>query len=180
MGCGVDNSPTSENPTSSTHASNEAVKVEQDSEKVSQFLSEEQNENTNEEVSNTGSLNDKTIMTKEESLKKLDDTEESVTELKEIAENGNQSEMNKAQDEIYQIWDKAMNEVYSELESQLSKEEMDVLRVEQRKWIEERDIAAENASDEYMGGSLAPFVYSKSLAEWTKERSYTLVNNYMN
>ena len=136
------------------------------------------NEESVEETSTSTAAEESTI-SKEIYIQKLNDVEFSVKDLEEIVENGNQSEMNQAQDEIYKKWDAALNEVYGVLEEELSIEEMDTLRVEQRKWMEERDAAADAAADEYKGGSIQPFVYSETLTKWTKERSYELVANYM-
>lgn len=76
-------------------------------------------------------------------------------------------------------WDDYLNEIYSILIQDLPKEDMDKLRVEEEKWIEERDKKAQAASDEYKGGTFAPVNATISLANTTKDRCYELVNNYM-
>jgi uncharacterized protein YecT (DUF1311 family) len=180
VGCSnEDASPNKEDVTTDTEVVSEDREKEVGSEDREDKSETVANKDNVEETSTTTLAEDGTVNKKEIYIQKLKDVEADLAELEEIVENGNQSEMNQAQDEIYKKWDAALNEVYGVLEEELSKEEMDTLRVEQRKWMEERDAAADAAADEYKGGSIQPFVYSATLTKWTKERSYELVENYM-
>ncbi|MBD7983997.1 DUF1311 domain-containing protein [Sporosarcina sp. Sa2YVA2] len=79
----------------------------------------------------------------------------------------------------FKKWDEALNEIYEVLKQQLSTEEMDRLRMEQRDWIEHRDKAAKEASLKYEGGSMEPLEYVATQASLTRDRSYELVAKYM-
>lgn len=176
IGCGNDNSQETENAAGVAKEVNTADKTDVDS--VENYNNEDTN-NDSTEATDEFLIYENIIMNKETYINKLDEVEKSLVDLRNKAENGTQAEMNIAQDEIYKKWDGSLNEVYRVLETNLSNEDMELLRVDQRKWIEERDKAAEKASEEFKGGSLEPYVYSKALADWTKERSYSLVNEYM-
>jgi uncharacterized protein YecT (DUF1311 family) len=88
-------------------------------------------------------------------------------------------EMEEQEAERYQNWDKMLNEIYSVLQEQLSSDEMDQLREEQRNWVEHRDEAAKNASLKYKGGSTESLEYVATQASLTRERCYELVAKYM-
>jgi uncharacterized protein YecT (DUF1311 family) len=87
--------------------------------------------------------------------------------------------MEEQEQERYAKWDKALNEIYGTLEDQLSKEEMDTLRDEQREWVQQRDAEAKKASLKYEGGTTESLEYVATQATLTKERAYYLVAHYM-
>jgi uncharacterized protein YecT (DUF1311 family) len=119
------------------------------------------------------------VSTKEQYIKKLSEIEKSLKDLEGKIQNGTQTEMNKAQAEIYMRWDNALNEIYQVLEKQLSASEMESLRDEQRKWVKHKDETAKKESLEFEGGSLETFQYTSTQARLTKERCYVLVEDYM-
>lgn len=88
-------------------------------------------------------------------------------------------EMEEQEAERYQNWDKMLNEIYGVLQEQLSSDEMDQLREEQRNWVEHRDEAAKKASLKYKGGSIESLEYVATQASLTRERCYELVAKYM-
>lgn len=81
--------------------------------------------------------------------------------------------------ERYKDWDVVLNEIYGVLEEQLSTEQMDKLREEQRDWVNQRDEVAKEASLEYKGGSTESLEYVATQASLTRDRCYVLVANYM-
>lgn len=110
-----------------------------------------------------------------------------LTKLNEMEESDRNAEsktttvaMEEQEAERYKNWDKKLNEIYGVLQEQLSKEEMDKLREEQRDWVKHRDEAAKEASLEYKGGTTESLEYVATQASLTKERCYALVANYMN
>src|SRR5699024_8474290 len=105
--------------------------------------------------------------------------EEQLKPLREKSQKGTQSEMDKAMDGLYERWDVALNEVYNALERKLSDKDMKALRKEQRKWIEERDQFAEEEAEKWKGGSLYSFTLTEAKKDFTKNRCYELVENYM-
>ncbi|TCT15608.1 uncharacterized protein DUF1311 [Natranaerovirga pectinivora] len=79
----------------------------------------------------------------------------------------------------YDMYDEALNEIYSLLKNQLSEETMKELQKEQIKWIEEKETRAYNEAAQYKGGTFEFVAYNVSLYESTKGRCYQLVNEYM-
>lgn len=79
----------------------------------------------------------------------------------------------------YDMYDKALNEIYALLKEQLSSETMQNLQSEQIKWIEKKEATATNEAEKYKGGSFEFVAYNSSLYGTTKNRCYELVNNYM-
>lgn len=113
---------------------------------------------------------------KEEYLKKLNDMDESDKN----ADTGITTiEMSEHFAEIYKKWDVELNEIYEVLKSQLSTQQMEKLKEEQRNWIKNRDIIAKEASLKFQGGTMESLEYIATLAGLTKERCYELVENYM-
>lgn len=125
------------------------------------------------------SSNSDTEMTgnnKEEYLKKLNDMEESDRH----SESGTTiSELEEQEAERYKKWDVELNEIYEVLKEQLSTEQMDKLKDEQRNWIKHRDEAAKESSLKYKGGSTESLEYVATQASLTRERCYELVAKYM-
>ncbi|MBU5465748.1 DUF1311 domain-containing protein [Virgibacillus sp. MSJ-26] len=79
----------------------------------------------------------------------------------------------------FDVWDGLLNEVYGVLEENLTKENMDQLREEQRNWLSYRDETAKEASLKYEGGTQEHLEYTAVLVNLTEERSFELVDNYM-
>ncbi|RYG74175.1 DUF1311 domain-containing protein [Lentibacillus lipolyticus] len=134
---------------------------------------------SNDGVSLNSSASDSEVAgtKKEKYLEKLNEMEESDR----YAEAGStMPELEKQEAERYKNWDEALNEIYGELEEQLSTEQMDTLREEQRNWVEHRDEAAKEASLEYEGGSTESLEYVATQASLTRDRCYALVAKYMN
>ncbi|AWE07313.1 hypothetical protein DCE79_07960 [Lysinibacillus sp. 2017] len=113
---------------------------------------------------------------KEEYLKKLNAMEESD---KNIEAGTTMVELNEQASERYKKWDAELNEIYEVLKAQLSAEQMNKLREEQRNWIKHRDETAKEASLKYEGGSMEPLEYVTTLANLTRDRCYELVEKYM-
>lgn len=113
---------------------------------------------------------------KEVYLKKLNDMEEADRNL-EVGTT--MVELEEQEVERYKKWDVELNEIYGVLKEQLSTEQMDKLREEQRNWIKHRDEAAREASLKYKGGSMESLEYVATQASLTRERCYELVAKYM-
>lgn len=113
---------------------------------------------------------------KEEYLEKLNDMEQAD---KHAEAKTTTADMEEQEKDRYEKWDKASNEIYGVLKEQLSTEQMDKLREEQRNWVEHRDEAAKEASLEYEGGSMESLEYVATQASLTRERCYELVANSM-
>lgn len=143
---------------------------------------ENTSENTSTNSNDGGSLktsnsdNEITENKKEEYLQKLNEMEESDRN----SEAGTTiSELEEQEAERYKKWDVELNEIYGVLKEQLSTEQMDKLRDEQRNWIKHRDEAAKESSLKYKGGSTESLEYVATQASLTRERCYELVAKYM-
>lgn len=128
---------------------------------------------------------DKDISTTPKSMKdvyqqKLADRSEEVDKIRKSYSNDSSTyAMKKVEGDRYDLWDALLNEVYGVLKEQLSKEEMNQLRVEQRNWITYRDDTAKEASLNYQGGTQEHLEYVVVLADLTEERCYELVEEFM-
>jgi uncharacterized protein YecT (DUF1311 family) len=116
------------------------------------------------------------VSTKDEYLKKLNEMEE---EDRHSAAGTTIAELEKQEEERYEKWDKELNEIYRVLEGQLSPEQMEKVREEQRSWVKQRDVAAKESSLKYKGGSHEALEYVATQAVLTRERCYVLVARYM-
>ncbi|MEH7178250.1 lysozyme inhibitor LprI family protein [Neobacillus vireti] len=123
------------------------------------------------------SENEITVSKKEEYLQKLNTTKQATEELK--ATDSSTFALKKVENDRWEMWDALLNEVYGVLKEQLSTEEMDQLRTEQRNWIKHRDDTALETSLKYKGGTQEHLEYVAVLANLTEERCYRLVENHM-
>ena len=85
-----------------------------------------------------------------------------------------QTEMNEKSLELYELWDGALNTLWTELKTKLSEEEFQQLLSEQRVWIAEKEAAVQEAGKEVEGGSLYPMVVNMTGADFTEDRVYEL------
>ena len=89
-------------------------------------------------------------------------------------DNLTQAEMNEKSLELYELWDGALNTVWSELKTNLTEEEFQDLLKEQRVWIAEKEASVETAGKGVEGGTAYPLVVNMTAANITEERVYEL------
>lgn len=116
---------------------------------------------------------------KKEYLEKLHKTKEETDKVRKESEDEITYALKKVEGDRYDIWDGLLNEIYGVLEGQLSSEEMEVLRVEQREWVEYRDNTAKEASLVYENGTMEQLEYVTVQNNLTEERCFQLVEEYM-
>ena len=85
-----------------------------------------------------------------------------------------QSEMNAISQELYELWDDALNEVWGKLRNTMPEYEFDQLLDEQLAWIADKETAVEEAGKSAQGGSIAPLLANMKAAEMTEARVYEL------
>lgn len=85
-----------------------------------------------------------------------------------------QLDMNEKSKELFDVWDRALNTLWSELKSTLEKDEFEILLNEQRAWIKEKENEVEKAASDVAGGSMEPLVRNMTAAELTEKRVYEL------
>lgn len=113
-------------------------------------------------------------------LQKLNELETKLDlELKDKYASPKTKDMTEAASEEFVQWDNMLNEIYSKLEEELSKEDMNKLRDGELDWINNKDLKSKEARDKYKGGSIAPYMELSSLIDSTKKRCYELVNEYI-
>ncbi|MEK4250562.1 lysozyme inhibitor LprI family protein [Paenibacillus sp. FSL W7-1287] len=159
------------------------------SESTDTFSSEPPN-NTDKEVSTENenlqedSIEDtvsKIEARKKEFIEKLDNIQKELDALpeKKDSDEGVTNAMKNYYGISYEMYDKALNEIYALLKEKLSPETMDTLKTEQIKWIEQKEDTANEERKKYEGGTFENVAYYISTYESTKERCYELVNEYM-
>lgn len=106
----------------------------------------------------------------------LASAERSANTITEAMENEylTQTEMNAKSYELYEIWDKLLNDFWKELKNTLPEEEYQTLLTEQRAWIVEKETAVEKAGAEFAGGSMEALAKNMEAASMTEERVYEL------
>lgn len=85
-----------------------------------------------------------------------------------------QMEMNEKSQELFELWDGALNYLWGELKNVLPEKEFEELRDEQRIWIAQKEEAVETAGKEFEGGSLYTMVVNTEAATITEKRVYEL------
>lgn len=83
-----------------------------------------------------------------------------------------QADMNVKSQELYELWDDALNYLWDELKGSLPEEEFAVLRENQRTWIADKEKAMEEAGKEVEGGSMYALVVNMEAANLTEARVY--------
>ena len=86
-----------------------------------------------------------------------------------------QAELNEKTQQLYEIWDDILNEIWSILKRNLSPEEMRELTEEQLEWIASKEQSMKEAGADVEGGSMYGMVVGQKGAELTKERVYELL-----
>lgn len=163
---------------------NEEVNEEEETEtKLAEEESEDAKEGTEDEAENSKSTSEEhtcEASLPDEYVKLLDDTKEKTDDMREHPEDGSSMEMKTIEGNIYDIWDGLLNDIYGDLEEQLSPKEMEDLRKEQREWLAYRDETAKEASLKYEDGTGEQLEYAATENNMTIDRCYKLVEHYMN
>ena len=102
------------------------------------------------------------------SLKAQSDSIKASLEQDEL----NQAEMNQKSQELYVLWDDALNDLWAKLQDHLPEDEFDELLDEQIQWIEDKESAVEDAGKDFEGGSIYPLITIAKAADLTVARVY--------
>lgn len=116
---------------------------------------------------------------KDEYIQKLDSIDAGLADLEHLYTNKDNTEILKAEKETYNRWDNILNEIYALLKQQLSSGDMQSLKEVQIEWIKDKESSAKNAASKYAEGEMKEITKYKIEAQYTKERCYELVKNYM-
>lgn len=173
--CNKDNK-TNQNPSNKTE---QRQQLDDSLNKVDNTKDPKVNENISE--TDTPSTISKIVGRRNEFIEKLDNIQKELDSLpeKKDSDAGITNAMRSYYGISYDMYDKALNEIYDLLKNDLSPETMSDLQTQQIKWIQEKEAAANKESEQYKGGTFEFVAYNSSLYESTKKRCYELVNNYM-
>lgn len=173
--CNKDNK-TNQNPSNKTE---QRQQLDDSLNKVDNTKDPKVNENISE--TDTPSTISKIEGRRNEFIEKLDNIQKELDSLpeKKDSDAGITNAMRSYYGISYDMYDKALNEIYDLLRNDLSPETMSDLQTQQIKWIQEKEAAANKESEQYKGGTFEFVAYNSSLYESTKERCYELVNNYI-
>lgn len=89
-----------------------------------------------------------------------------------------QAEYNEKTQELYAMWDSALNQVWGVLKQTQDAKIMNTLTVEEREWIALKEQAVADAGAEFEGGSIQPMIMNQKAAEMTKDRVYELMEMF--
>lgn len=154
-----------------TGCGTEEANTSQESQKMQP---EKDSENTVEEKT------EQNVLSNEDNSDRLADYMASIKEQSDVMEASlendalTQYEMNTKAQELYKLWDDALNYLWGELKNSLPEEEFAKLLDEQRIWIADKEKAVEESGKEVEGGSLYPLVVNSEAAQITEERAYEL------
>ena len=107
----------------------------------------------------------------------LKHTEETSSVIENSLKNDilTQTDMNVKAKELYELWDKALNELWGVLKQSLKEDTMNTLTKEQVQWIALKEKSVKDAGAEVEGGTIYPLVTNSKAAEMTKNRVYELM-----
>lgn len=118
---------------------------------------------------------------KGEYLERLDNIQKELNKLpeKEASDDGVTNAMKSYYGVSYELYDAALNEIYTLLKQELSEETMEKLEKNQISWIHKKEEMAKKERKKYEGGTFESVAYYITVYELTKEKCYELVNEYM-
>ena len=113
----------------------------------------------------------------EELEKSVADSEMSAEQLEESIRNDilTQLEYNEKTQELYNLWDALLNQIWDVLKQTQDEETMKGLTAEQLEWIALKEEEMAKAGAEYEGGSMQAMVVNQTAAEMTRVRVYELM-----
>ena len=102
--------------------------------------------------------------------------EEQVKSVRDALENDvlTQPELNQKSQQLYELWDGALNELWAVIKNTLPEDEYLKLLEEQQRWIIEKEEAVKMAGEDYEAGSVYPLIVNTEAAKITEERVYEL------
>ena len=89
-----------------------------------------------------------------------------------------QQQLNMKSYDLYQVWDKVLNEIWAYLKAHLDPQEMSELREEELIWIADKEADIKRQGSEFEGGTMQPYVENVTAYNWTKDRVYELEKRY--
>ncbi len=110
--------------------------------------------------------------------KHLKELDAQIKKMREDSADSNTYSMKALADKELKLWNREQNAISEAISETLSEDLKRKLEASQQSWIKDRDIKAEEAAKKYSGGTLEELEYTASLAESTRERAYSLIEEY--
>ncbi|MEG0812805.1 MAG: lysozyme inhibitor LprI family protein [Clostridium sp.] len=110
--------------------------------------------------------------------KNLQDIDVQIQKMKDSDVEPNTDSYKNMADYEYRLWDSQLNTIYQDILNQMTEEESENLRIEEREWMKTRDLTAHKAISKYSGGTIESLEYIASLADSSRTRAYELLTNY--
>ena len=154
VGCAKTEKKTTESPVATEDVQQENNEVQQNDA-----------DNTSENADSESKVDDYLTTVKEKS-----DAINTSLEQEELT----QMDMNAKAQELYKLWDDALNYMWDELQNSLSEDEFSKLQDEQKKWVDEKENKMNDAGKEFEGGSLYQFAVDCEGARLNEERTNEL------
>lgn len=112
---------------------------------------------------------------KEELVSELKQLEKQAAELEtRFSSARSQIDMTRASQDLYELWDGALNQFWGRLKEIMNEEDFSDLTKEERQWITKKDAEVSSASEFCEGGTMYPMVVAGKAAELTRKRVYEL------
>ena len=89
-----------------------------------------------------------------------------------------QVSLNMKSEELFNVWDQCLNNMWAYLKDALEPSAMDALTKEEIEWIKNKEAAVKAAGAENEGGSIQPLVENLAAVSWTKDRVYELYERF--
>lgn len=110
--------------------------------------------------------------------KHLKELDAQIKKMREDSADSNTYSMKALADKELKLWNREQNSIYEAISETLSEDLKRQLEASQQSWIKDRDVKAEEAAQKYSGGTLEELEYTASLAQSTRERAYSLIEEY--
>ncbi|MGC6178217.1 lysozyme inhibitor LprI family protein [Lacrimispora sp. 38-1] len=110
--------------------------------------------------------------------KHLKELDAQIKKMREDSADSNTYSMKALADKELKLWNREQNTIYEAISETLPEDLKRQLEASQQSWIKDRDIKAGEAAKKYSGGTLEELEYTASLAESTRERAYSLIEEY--
>lgn len=110
-------------------------------------------------------------------LQKVDEVRDEIAYMERTENPMSTPEYGSYYGRIFNLWDDLINDIWSVLEEEMPKKKFETLRQDQLKWIEEKEVAANEIME--MSGTIGPAESAMSNSKYTEERILFLIENYL-
>lgn len=113
-----------------------------------------------------------------QSKKRLDDLDIQIQKMRDAQVDSTAYSIKALADTELKLWDRELNNIYIQIMDRLGEGERLELAREQREWMNQRDVQAEEAAPRNRSGAIESAGYTASLAASIRQRAYDLLESY--